>query len=312
MIAHLGLTDWLRLELTDELDVLGEFATSGAAPPRAALAVQRPLPLLPCSKRREGGSLLTGIGGDEALGSSRWARSMAVLSGGRAAATHATCRAWPCSLRRGPFGARSWFAALRSPSPGSGQRPPGRSRGHGPRTRRPSPRGWHSRLRASRPAARSGWALPSLERLAADAAATIAHPLLDPRFLAALAAAGGSVAGLTAPTAMRALFDGVLPSELAVALEQGALRRRVLGRPQPQLSPGHGPVRRPIRRWSIARALRQVWSQDEPDAHTYLLMQAAWLERQRADATRRSASTARGGRAPSLRGMSPPELEKAA
>jgi hypothetical protein len=135
--------------------------------------------------------------------------------------------------------------------------------------------------------------LASLELLAADAEATIAHPLLDPPFLAALAAAGGSRGWADRTTAVRALFDGVLPSELLSRSSKARFEGAFWG----------ARSRNFARRWTgevddpevvDAQALRQVWSQDEPDAHTYLLMQAAWLERQRADATIRSASTGRG------------------
>ena len=80
LVAKLGLTDWVRLELSDELDVVGELATRGLR--RHGLLwpfnAHFHAPLLELAS---GGSLLTGIGGDELLGSSRWAHPLAVLSG---------------------------------------------------------------------------------------------------------------------------------------------------------------------------------------------------------------------------------------
>ena len=67
VIDHLGLDDWVRLELHDELDLIGPYAASlltrhGAIWP----------PLLhsnmPALEVVRGGSLLTGEGGDEVLG----------------------------------------------------------------------------------------------------------------------------------------------------------------------------------------------------------------------------------------------------
>ena len=96
--------------------------------------------------------------------------------GGAAQAAHAWC----------------WPAAPRRRSPGCARRPPVRSRAPGRRTRRASPRGSACGCGASRNAGRCAWALRSLDLLAADAGAAIAHPLLDPRVLAAVAAAGGT------------------------------------------------------------------------------------------------------------------------
>ena len=79
VVAHLGLDDSVRLELRDELDCVGPIARSIAE--RHGLLwpfnVHFHWPLLDVAR---GGSLLTGIGGDELLGTSRWARAAAVLS----------------------------------------------------------------------------------------------------------------------------------------------------------------------------------------------------------------------------------------
>lgn len=64
VVAHLGIRDWLRLEHRDELDVLGPYARR--------LMLRHGL-LLPCNAHfhlplfdaATGGSLLTGVGGDE-------------------------------------------------------------------------------------------------------------------------------------------------------------------------------------------------------------------------------------------------------
>lgn len=63
-IAHLGLSEWIRLEWTDELDLLGPYGLR---------VLRRHGPLMPFNahflepllERAAGGALLTGIGGDE-------------------------------------------------------------------------------------------------------------------------------------------------------------------------------------------------------------------------------------------------------
>ena len=80
MVAHLGLQDWIRLEMTDELDCVGPVASAVLArhgllwPPNAHFHA-------PLFERAGGGSFLTGIGGDELLGSSRWFHARRVLAG---------------------------------------------------------------------------------------------------------------------------------------------------------------------------------------------------------------------------------------
>ncbi|HWC25368.1 MAG TPA: asparagine synthase-related protein, partial [Solirubrobacteraceae bacterium] len=64
VVAHLGLSDWERLEFTDELDAVGPYArrmlrAHGLLWP---FNVHFHLPLL---ERARGGSLLTGLGGDQ-------------------------------------------------------------------------------------------------------------------------------------------------------------------------------------------------------------------------------------------------------
>jgi hypothetical protein len=80
VVRALGLDDWLRLEFSDELDCVGPIATD---------ALRRHGLLWPCNvhfhipllRAARGGSLLTGIGGDEAFSTSRRRRAALLLSG---------------------------------------------------------------------------------------------------------------------------------------------------------------------------------------------------------------------------------------
>ena len=64
VVAHVGIADWERIEVHDELDALGPYATRVLR--RHGLLwpfnIHFHLPLL---DRARGGSLLTGVGGDE-------------------------------------------------------------------------------------------------------------------------------------------------------------------------------------------------------------------------------------------------------
>ena len=80
VVSHLGLDDWIRLEATDELDCVGPVATAALArhgllwPSNAHFHT-------PLFAHAHGGSFLTGIGGDEMLGPSRWLHARRVLAG---------------------------------------------------------------------------------------------------------------------------------------------------------------------------------------------------------------------------------------
>ena len=64
MVAHLGLADWQRIEITEELDLVGPVAAAMLRrhgllwPPNVHF-------LFPLLKAARGGALLTGVGGDQ-------------------------------------------------------------------------------------------------------------------------------------------------------------------------------------------------------------------------------------------------------
>ena len=80
IVGHLGLEDWIRLELRDELDCVGPLA-KGILERHGLLWPFNAHFHAPLLEVAQGGTLLTGIGGDELFGTSHWARAAAVLSG---------------------------------------------------------------------------------------------------------------------------------------------------------------------------------------------------------------------------------------
>src|SRR4051812_32873556 len=79
VVRHLGLDDWVRLEIAEELDALGPVATAAVRrhgvmwPGNAYFHV-------PIFEAATGGTVLTGIGGDEAFMPSSWSRQLDVLA----------------------------------------------------------------------------------------------------------------------------------------------------------------------------------------------------------------------------------------
>lgn len=77
MVRHLGLDDWERLELADEVDVVGPYAEHVLSRFGLLFPVNAHFHV-PIAARARGGSLLTGVGGDEVLSAARYRRLNAV------------------------------------------------------------------------------------------------------------------------------------------------------------------------------------------------------------------------------------------
>lgn len=281
VVRHLGLTDWLRTDYTDELDVVGPVAT-GVLRRHGLLWPFNAHFHAPLLEAARGGSLLTGIGGDEVFGSSRWARATAVLT------LHDVPRprdAARIALLASPRYVRRTLLARRFPAAFPWLTPD---------ALRELARGWGADA-ASEPARlgrRIEWlhgrrwlqfGIGSLELLATDAGATIAHPLLSLEFGAGLAAAAGRHGFDDRSAAMRALFGEILPPELVSRTTKACFDSAFWtdrSRELVQAWDGQGLDPSVVDPSMVDReALRAVWSEPEPDAHTYLLLQAAWLAR---------------------------------
>jgi asparagine synthase (glutamine-hydrolysing) len=117
VIAHLGLDDWQRVELHEELDLLGDVARRCLTeiglmwPANAYLHV-------PVFRAARGGTVLTGLDGDGLFGDWRWGHAQAVLhrrvaphprdvvrvarAAGGASSCPAGCRPTPAPSTRAP------------------------------------------------------------------------------------------------------------------------------------------------------------------------------------------------------------------
>lgn len=273
-IAHLGLSDWVRIDLADELDFLGEIATDGLGHhgllwPANAHVHQ------PIFARASGGTVLTGLDGDGLFGSWRWQRARVAME------------------RAAPLEGRDPFRVLLATAPRSvktailTQRRPFHASWLRPRAAR------QLRLRLAREAAsepnrwdeRVAWyarrrylelGVQSLALLASDHDVRVVHPLLDPHFLSALATRGGATGFGTRTEAMRALFGDVFPPAL--------LKRRTKAEFGGAL---WGPKAREFATsWDGSgldtslidpEQLRHTWAQPNPPLGAATLLQAAWL-----------------------------------
>ncbi|MGH9273488.1 MAG: asparagine synthase-related protein [Acidimicrobiales bacterium] len=275
VIDHLGLTEWVRIELSAELDLIG---------PVAAAVLQRHGLLWPPNTHfhqpildvARGGAILTGIDGDGVFASWRYQRVASVLSGRLRPTLRDAQRVLtvlsPRSARRAvqrrrpptrlPWLLPTTMAAAVDAWSDYGATEPARW------DRRVE---WYSKMRSLR------LVLRGFDLLADDADVRALHPLADPGFLAALAEAGGwsGFAGRT--EIMRYLFADVLPEDV--------LSRESKARMNGPFWNEHS--RAFIAGWDgeggneliDASALRAEWSKPVPHACTSTLLQAAWLAR---------------------------------
>ncbi len=261
VVRHLDLADWVRLEVRDDLDAVGPYA-------RRALVRHGLLwPFnahfhAPMLELATGGTLLTGIGGDELWS----AATVDPISTRRRLLQLA-----PGPVRRAALAQRVpiAFPWLRPGAVREARRAAAADSAAAPRTavRR------MARLRGMRYTA-VGTA--ALDLLARDAGAAIAHPLLDARLWPALAAAAPR-AGFSGVGAALALTAGhALPAELVSRRTKASFDAVFFNTHSHALAREWTGEGVPGDLVDIA-ALRRHWLGGKPDSHSLTLMQAAWL-----------------------------------
>jgi asparagine synthase (glutamine-hydrolysing) len=112
--------------------------------------------------------------------------------------------------------------------------------------------------------------------LAAPYGVTVAEPLLDPGFLAAVGRLGGPFGFPSRTEGMRAVFGDLLPGALIERHSKASFNQAFMG----------GPTRRFAEHWDGSgldgslvdvERLRQEWLAERPSALSSLLLQATWL-----------------------------------
>jgi asparagine synthetase B (glutamine-hydrolysing) len=276
VVAHLGLADWLRLEWTDELDLVG---------PVAARLLRRHGPLVPFNghfqlpfvERAAGGALLTGVGGDELFAPLHRATAAHVLHRHRAprprdlpalafGAAPRRLRAEVVARRRG-FERYGWI------------RPHVRrrlARAYGA-WEAAEPLGWDRALRDWWWRSRALQCnLAGKRALGTAAGVLVESPFAAPAVLVACAAAGGAVGLGSRASALERIAGELLPP--------GLLARSSKASFDGAFWTSH--ARAFAAAWDGAgvdaacvdvAALRAEWARPRPDPHSFALLQQAWL-----------------------------------
>ena len=279
VVRHLGLENWVRLEFTDELDCVG---------PVAAKVLRRHGVMWPFNAHfhepilaeAKGGSLLTGAGGDEVFAPTTWARTASLLSGRvRPEPRDALRLAFALSpsfvrarvLRRYvPTEMVPWLreAALRQVV---------RAWSEEAAT---EPVRWAKRFEWWRSLRYVRLGRRSLELLGADHDVQVLHPFDDPGVSAAIARLRRDERPADRTAATRDLFGDLLPDELLARDTKASFDVPFWNRHSRAL----------VESWDgedvdtslvDLEGLRSIWTAEEPNGRTFLLLQSAWLARDR-------------------------------
>jgi Asparagine synthase len=274
VIRHLGLSDWIRIEHGDELDLIGPYAervlsAHGLLWPSN---VHFHLPLLDAAS---GGSMLTGVGGDELFAAARRLRTAAVLSRAvRPEPRDVLSLGFtfaPRAVRQAVIARREPMTAVWLPRRGRKLATALVATETAAEPRRLQQRlAWWRRLRYLHVG------LAALELTAQDTGVLLVHPLLAPRFWSAVATVAAPDGFGTRGEGMRALFGELLPEEIlkrsAKAQFDDAFwtaRSRAFAR----IWDGSGVPRE----WVDTGALARHWRTEHPLPQSFTLLQAAWL-----------------------------------
>jgi asparagine synthetase B (glutamine-hydrolysing) len=282
VVRHVGCSEWLRIEVGDRHDLLGDEAVEwlrcyGVTVP--VFGYSRGL----LFKHVPGAHVVTGEGGDFVLGTKRsWLLRNVLARRGRVPArvlAEAAATVLPGGLRR-----RRLHAELVDERPWLR---PEAARAYAEaavRDQVAEPLDWRRatwRVNGMR-ILREGLAL--LDDFAERSGCTLAHPLLERPFVAALAHGGGRLGYRSRTEAMRALFGDVLPDAVLTRRTKATFNASVVGER----------TRDFVRSWRgegvdpalvDADTVRELWMSEHVPAGSLALLQHTWVASERAAQT---------------------------
>jgi asparagine synthase (glutamine-hydrolysing) len=274
VVAHLGLSDWQRIEIGGELDFLGEVARAGLAA-HGLLWPANAHFHMPVFARAAGGSVLTGLDGDGLFRGWRWQRARAALARPGAAEPRDALRV---ALASAPPALRAAVILSRLPAQRPWLRGPAdwRVRARLAVAAGSEPSRWDTRIPWYARQRYLKLGLHSLALLAAAHHVDVVHPLLDPGVLATLAARGGRAGYGTREQAMGRLFGDLLPRALLARRTKGEFGAALWGE-QARTFAANWDGRGLDLDLVDPEALARVWCRDNPPLAAATLLQAAWL-----------------------------------
>ena len=278
VIDHLGIEDWRRVELTDEMDVVGPYARR-VLDRHGLLWPFNAYFHAPIAEEVPGGSVLTGFGGDELLLPPTYRRVAMILARGTTPRPRDVPRVVravaPRSVRR------HLYERDHRKRPAMGWLQPQAQRDLARISAQDAARQpirwddwirqywWRCRYRRT--------ACDSLDRVIAGAGGAVAvHPLCDPEFLVAIAAEHREVGFRNRTQAMEILFGDVLPASILSRSSKSHFNTAMWERYSREFD-AHWDGADIDESIVDVAGLRAEWSSERPDARSFLLMQHAWL-----------------------------------
>ena len=271
VVRYIGLEDWVRIDINDELDLVG---------PVAAPLLRRYGPMWPpnshfgglLAPHAKGGTFVTGVGGDELLAPSAY-EAARVLSGRR--------RPRPGDVRGfaavvAPGALRAWRA--RRGIPPLPWLTPDAAAAHARARARESlqPLWWGKSVTHKWWRSRERLALRASIAAACGDDVRVEHPFMDPDFLSAAAGALWRLGFPTRAGAMELLFGDALPKEIRHRSDKAAFFAPFLNRHSRAFIAGWDGTGVDEALVDVD-ALRASWMADQVDARSYALLQSAWL-----------------------------------
>jgi asparagine synthase (glutamine-hydrolysing) len=274
VVDHLGLADWQRLEVTDELDIIGPWAQA-ALRRHGMLYPLNAYAYTPMFGVAAGGTLVTGLDGDGLLDTWGAARAADVLARRRPARPADALRV---GLWAGPLAPRRAIIARRLRGDAAWLTPAAEraSRLAAACEAAEEPARWDRRVPWWR--ARRYLALSEHfdDLLAADADVALCQPLLDGAFLAALAHVGGRLGPGSRTSVMRLLFADLLPDDVLSRPSKASFDAPLFNRHTTDFARGWDGSGVDLDLVDAGR-LREAWRQPRFPIGSALLLQATWL-----------------------------------
>ena len=276
VISALGATDWVRVDVFDQLDLIGPVAAPSL---RRHGMVWPPFAHVRGAiwELARGGSVVTGEGGDEILGPRRLTPVRQVLAR-ESDVTRSTLRAAALAVAPRWLRTRALAGTLARTVGGTWLRPPARdallrevveAAAGEPLDRRRALE-HHLRSRGLQVA------LHNMAVMASCFDVVIHHPMLDPGFVGSFAATARFLGPRDRTAAMRSLFGELLPPGLLARSTKARFNRAHFGphsRAFTEKFNGEGVDRELV----DVEALLEAWRAPLPHAMTAALLQAAWL-----------------------------------
>lgn len=282
VVAALGVAEWVRERYTHELDGVGPIATRVLLR-HGLLWPANSHSLVPALEAAAGGSLLTGIGGDQVFDPSRLTRLAGVLALRERPEPRDVLRV---ALAVVPRPARRAILRRRAPSP---VRCPWvrpdvladlAAAYHREAAREPVRRDRWIRWTWSLRALRIG--LAGLDALARDAGVQLVNPLLDERFLSAFASEDRRRPVQSRTEGMVRLFGDLLPADVGSRETKASFETPFWNEHSRRLAADVGPADLDCDLVDPA-ALRAFWAEPSMSRFRSLtLLQAVWLRRRSA------------------------------